>query len=74
MQSESCQVRICAKKPQPAPGLNKDTTEASFLADVIEASQTLPVIVDVFPLFLGANRKPPPPSRGHALENASLFV
>jgi hypothetical protein len=62
-------------KLHPAPGLITDTTEASFLADVIEASQTLPVIVDIFPHFLCANRKSPPPSRGHAsLENASLLV
>jgi putative thioredoxin len=45
-------------KPQaaPAPGagdLIKDVTEASFMADVIEASQTVPVIVDFWATWCG---------------------
>jgi putative thioredoxin len=45
-------------KPQaaPAPGagdLIKDVTEATFLADVIEASQTVPVIVDFWATWCG---------------------
>jgi putative thioredoxin len=32
-------------KPQVQDDLIKDATEASFLADVIETSQTVPVIV-----------------------------
>ncbi|MCA3453163.1 MAG: redoxin domain-containing protein, partial [Rhodobacter sp.] len=42
-----------ADKPQPAPGLIKDVTEASFMADVIEASQTVPVIVDFWAPWCG---------------------
>ncbi len=45
-------------KPQaaPAPGagdLIKDVTEATFLAEVIEASQTVPVIVDFWATWCG---------------------
>ncbi|MEY3307360.1 MAG: thioredoxin [Pseudomonadota bacterium] len=40
-------------KPQPAPDLIKDATEATFLADVIEASQTVPVIVDFWAPWCG---------------------
>ena len=45
-------------KPQAAtaPGagdLIKDVTEASFMADVIEASQTVPVIVDFWATWCG---------------------
>ena len=32
--------------PQVQADLIKDATEASFMADVIETSQTIPVIVD----------------------------
>jgi putative thioredoxin len=42
-----------ADKPQPAQGLIKDATEATFLADVIEASQTVPVIVDFWAPWCG---------------------
>jgi len=42
-----------ADKPQPAPVLIKDATEASFLADVVEASQTIPVIVDFWAPWCG---------------------
>ena len=46
------------KKPQPQPDpasadLIKDVTEASFLADVIDASQTVPVIVDFWATWCG---------------------
>jgi putative thioredoxin len=37
----------------PASDLIKDTTEASFMADVIEASQTTPVIVDFWAPWCG---------------------
>ena len=40
-------------KPQPAQDLIKDATEATFLADVIEASQTVPVIVDFWAPWCG---------------------
>ena len=41
------------EKPQPATDLVKDTTEATFLADVIEASRDIPVIVDFWATWCG---------------------
>ncbi len=41
------------EKPQPHADLIKETTEASFMADVIEASQTVPVIVDFWATWCG---------------------
>ena len=41
------------EKPQAATDLIKDATEASFMADVIEASQTVPVIVDFWATWCG---------------------
>lgn len=37
----------------PAEDLIKDTTEASFMADVVEASQTTPIIVDFWAPWCG---------------------
>ncbi|MCG3269231.1 co-chaperone YbbN [Yoonia sp. I 8.24] len=39
--------------PQPPADLIKDATDASFAADVIEASQTVPVIVDFWAPWCG---------------------
>ena len=40
-------------KPQPAQDLIKDATETTFMADVVEASQTVPVIVDFWAPWCG---------------------
>jgi putative thioredoxin len=40
-------------KPQPAQDLIKDATEATFMADVVDASQTVPVIVDFWAPWCG---------------------
>lgn len=41
------------EKPQAQANLIKDATEATFMADVIEASQTVPVIVDFWATWCG---------------------
>lgn len=41
------------EKPQAQADLIKDVTEATFMADVIEASQTIPVIVDFWATWCG---------------------
>lgn len=42
------------QKPSPAPGdLIKDATEATFMADVIEASREVPVVVDFWAAWCG---------------------
>ena len=41
------------EKPQADANLIKDATEATFMADVIEASQTAPIIVDFWATWCG---------------------
>jgi putative thioredoxin len=41
------------EKPQAATDLVKDTTEATFMADVIEASREVPVVVDFWATWCG---------------------
>ncbi len=51
----------------PAADLIKDTTDASFMADVVEASKTVPVIVDFWAPWCGPCRQ-----LGPAIEKAVL--
>ena len=41
------------EKPQADANLIKDATEASFMADVIEASREVPIIVDFWATWCG---------------------
>ena len=58
-------VDLNLSQPTPAGDLVKDVSEADFMAEVIEASQTVPVIVDFWAPWCG-----PCKTLGPALEDA----
>ena len=44
-------LELGQKKPEPQNDLIKDVTEADFMAEVVDASMTVPVIVDFWAML-----------------------